>query len=543
MKKTIFKYFAIAALATLTLSGCNDLDQYPSDQFTDDSFWVSAERAQLVLNTGYNQMYTAGNMWRDEKLSDNMVIGRSTDDLRTIRNGQATASLNTFSDSWADFYRGMKTCNTFMDKIDLVPNMDPNLKARMIAEMRVLRAWQYFKLTNYYGDVPFFTSDITLEQARTISRTNIATIRKFIHDEYEASIDALPTNKSLAKAETGRLTKGAVIAMNIRLYLYEGNYEKVVEWCENLMNGNQYGTYSLNPTYQGIFDINNEGNAEVIMDVQYVDRTIRNWSDMNYLLPRSVGAPLNSAAPTQSLVDNYLMLSGNTIDVQGSGSDYYDENNPYANRDPRLTATVVYHGYRWDASTTINIKPGSNGSTDSKVDEYSTSDSNGTPTGYFVRKWYDPTTSNLYSFASGLNIIFFRYAEILMNYAEAKYELGEMDASVWDATIRKIRERAGFTASKALDYSQQSGDMQKIIRNERRSEFALEGLRYYDIMRWKAGKEYLVGTVLGAKFADNNTSYIRLDYRMFNEQRDYLWAVPEAQVVLNPNLAPNNKGY
>ena len=138
-----------------------------------------------------------------------------------------------------------------------------------------------------------------------------------------------------------------------------------------------------------------------------------------------------------------------------------------------------------------------------------------------------------------------RYADVLLMHAEAKHELGQFDATVWDQTIRKIRERAGFTTSSALNYPTglSSDQITQLIRNERRIELALEGLRYYDIIRWKEGKTYLDGTIYGAKFADGNSAYIRLDTRRFDENRDYLWSLPQSQMDLNKNLLPNNPGH
>ncbi len=117
-----------------------------------------------------------------------------------------------------------------------------------------------------------------------------------------------------------------------------------------------------------------------------------------------------------------------------------------------------------------------------------------------------------------------------------------MDATIWNQTILPLRNRAGFTEeAKAYPTEKTEAEMRQIIRNERRCELALEGLRWYDIKRWKAGKEYLEGYVYGANF--NNGNPIRLDKRQFDENRDYLWAVPQSQINLNPNLAPNNPGY
>ena len=142
----------------------------------------------------------------------------------------------------------------------------------------------------------------------------------------------------------------------------------------------------------------------------------------------------------------------------------------------------------------------------------------------------------------GNDQIILRYADVLLMYAEAKFEKGEFTEDIWNMTIKCIRERAGFTDSGALEYpSLSSDDMRKLIRNERRCELAMEGLRWFDIKRWKAGSEYLTGNVEGATFDGVGT--IRVDSYNFNEQRDYLWAVPQSQIDLNHNLAPNNPGY
>ena len=122
-------------------------------------------------------------------------------------------------------------------------------------------------------------------------------------------------------------------------------------------------------------------------------------------------------------------------------------------------------------------------------------------------------------------------------------EQGKMSEEVWNNTVRPIRERAGFKRAEALAYPAQSQDeMRQTLRRERRSELALEGLRWFDIKRWKAGTEYLNGYVYGARFAEGN-NYIRLDNYKFDESKDYLWSVPQSQMDINPNLKPNNPGY
>ncbi len=234
------------------------------------------------------------------------------------------------------------------------------------------------------------------------------------------------------------------------------------------------------------------------------------------------------------------MRNGKAINEAGSG---YNENDPYVNRDPRFEATIVYHGYRWrkgDGTTsTIYIRPGSSADAGaSNLDEYAGPGQNSTATGYYLRKYFDPTAPE--GMAAGLNLILMRYADVLLMYAEAKNELGQMTETVWNQTIRPIRERAGFTDASALNYP--TGDMQSIIRRERRAELAIEGLRLFDIRRWKTIETVMNGNPHGAKFAANNTQYIRLDERRFNKDRDYLFAIPQSQRDINENLT-QNPGY
>lgn len=486
-------------------------------------------------------MYSADKMWNDEALSDNIFEGRTNTSQRVIRNGIADPTLSRFADEWKDCYAGIKTCHVFLENIDKVPNMDESLKARRIAEIRFIRAYQYFRLINFYGAVPFFTSDITLDESKTISRTSKDVVIKFIHDEMDEIMQILPNRDNLPATDNGRITSGAACAFQARAYLYESNWEKVATYCDSLINHqSKFGTYSLFPSYAGLFTAVNEYNEEVILDYGYVP-SLKIWSKYYDAAPLSAGARLNAYAPLQGLVDNYLLLNGKTIEDSS-----YNDDNPYVNRDPRLESTIVFHGGEWQYfngdKKKVYIKPSSGSNDEEKIDEYVSASSNSTSTGYYIKKYYDATATS--TFQSGLNVIMFRYADILLMYAEAKFELGQMSSSIWDSTIKLIRERAGFTTANALNYPTLSTtEMRKEIRNERRSELALEGLRYYDIVRWKAGTEYLNGYVYGAKFDKNNTEYLRLDNRRFDESRDYLWSIPRAQIDLNNNLKPNNPGY
>lgn len=543
MKLNFLKYSAVAVVFLASLSGCQDLDLAPTDKFTEANYWTSAEKASMVLNTAYGQLTSSGRYFSNESLSDNMYEGRGNSSEKMISSGQADASNSRFSEEWKNSYAGIKTCNVFLENVDKVPNMNETLRTRMKAEARFIRAWLYLQLTTWYGDVPLFEKDITLEESKSISRTPKAAILTFIYNELDEVEAVLPTNTEYAEADRGRITKGAAIALKARAYLYQNDWANVVAACEKLIGNSSNGTYALFSSYEGIFKPENEYNSEVILDYQYVP-SVRVWEEMYDLAPLSVGARINSKAPTQELVDDYIMMNGKSIKEANSG---YDESNPYKNRDPRFAATIVYHGAKWvrpdGTIQTIYIKPGSTPSdnTYGNVDEYIGAGSNSTSTGYYLRKNYDPTSE--IGMKSGLNLILIRYADVLLMYAEAMNELGKMDEAVWNKTIRPLRERAGFTDAPSLIYPTE-GNMQTIIRRERRVELAMEGLRIFDIRRWKTAENVLNGYPHGAQFgeASIDNGYIRLEKRSFNPERDYLWAVPLSQKDLNPNLG-QNPGY
>ncbi|MFC6997099.1 RagB/SusD family nutrient uptake outer membrane protein [Rufibacter roseus] len=529
----------VVGVLSISLTACNnDLDLYPESRFTDANYWTTTEKALSVLNTAYSQMYRSDYYFYNEGMSDNAYNGRGDQNgVASLAAGSYDPSLGRISDEWGYHYAGIKTCHIFLENVDRVASMDPALKERMKAEARFIRAFHYFYLMTWYGSVPLFERDLTVEEAKTISRTPRPLVLDFVLNELTQIADILPVNTAYAAADKGRITKGAAIALKARTLLYEGRWQDVINTCELLLN-NANGTYSLFPSYNGLFLPQNENNNEVILDLQFVPQ-FRAYNHFFDIAPLAVGARLNNLAPTQELVDSYLTLNGKRIRETGSG---YDESNPYTNRDPRLAATIVYHNYRWtkpDGSVvTIYTKPGTDPSS-AKPDEYRPGGVS-SPTGYYFRKYYDPASGP--NFLSGLNLILIRYADVLLMYAEAKHELGQMNEAVWNQTIRPIRARAGFTDPAALNYPALGDqEMRSLIRNERRIELALENKRIFDIRRWEIAEDVLNGWAHGAQFgpAAVDNGYIRVNQRTFDPSKHYLWPIPRTERALNPNLSQN----
>jgi len=539
--KFLYRNLIIASII-LAVAGCKKLDIAPTDRFSDLTFWTVDVNVNNALNNNYSLLYNSSLYFEPEALSDNAYS--PSGDLNLIASGNATSLTAKFAGDWAAYYKTIKSVNIFLDNVDQNKTLPQATIARMKAENQFMRAFALFNLSKWYGDVPLPDHDLTPEEAQVIPRTSKAAVSDYIIAQLEAAIPNLPSKDQLPASENGRITKGAALALEMRTFLYQGNkMNEVVSVCEKLINNQStYGNYALSPSYGALFSdpATNKNNSESILSLQYVP-TVRTWQNFWDFAPRTVGGRVSAMAPTQELVDDYVMLNGRGIKESGSG---YLESNPYINRDPRLTATVVYDRYTWvnpnNTTKTIYIKPGSD-PVQPGLDEYSPGSQSASATGYYWRKYFDPIA--LSSFVSGNNLHLFRYAEVLLSYAEAKNSLGQMDASVWAKTIGALRSRAGFTDAAALAYP--SGDLTNIIRRERRAELAMEGLRADDIRRWKVAEVTMNGFAHGARFAtDQNIDggYIRTQQRKFNPARDYLWAVPSSEVSLNKNLT-QNPGY
>lgn len=543
MKRKLIKYSTLVLVGVcLSFGSCVKMDVTPASKFTDATYWTSVDKANSVLAMAYRQMFSSNYIFNNEILSDNVYNGYGTNDEKIIASGLADASNGRFKSEWGDAYAGIKTCHTFLQNVDRVTSMSEELRQQRKAEARFIRALLYLRLTTWYGDVPHFVEDITLEQSKTLTRKPQAEIRSWIHQELDEVAEILPSKEEYAAADNGRITSGAAIALNARAWLYENNWTKVAEYAGKLVNSTQYGAYNLFSNYEQLFWARNEYNDEIILSSQYVP-DVRTWGNLVDFAPMSANARLNLAGPTQGLVDSYLMKNG----------EKWTTSNPdYADRDPRFNATIVYDGSRWTDRSgnqyTIVIHPEGTSPAGKPSDKYTGIGTAQTATGYYYRKYADPSPSAYTGggWESNVNLPMIRFADVLLMYAEAKNELGQMDATVWNQTIKRLRQRAGFdNVAKAMDMpNTNQAELREVIRNERRVELALEGLRIFDIRRWGIAEQVLTQTPRGAKFDKSSGSYdyIKLPAGNYSEERDNLWAVPRSEILLNNNLT-QNPGY
>ncbi|WP_282456614.1 RagB/SusD family nutrient uptake outer membrane protein [Chitinophaga sedimenti] len=290
-----------------------------------------------------NDFFFFGN----EALSDNAYVsGTGFNGVSLVAGGSYDQANGRVNEEWGYRFRAIRKCNIVTTNIDRVPNLDPTLKKRIVAEARFIRAYSYFELVNWFGDVPFYTNLITIDEAKTIARTPKATVLEFILKELSEIRNDLPTNTEYAEKDRGRITRGAAIALTARIRTFTGEWPEVKKECEALMNVTSNGTYGLVANYADLFKTSGEFNNEVILDLQYGGG--RTFSTQRSFLPQTVSLLRATLVPTQDLVDDYIMTNGKAIGETGSG---YNENTPYVNRDPRMEQTIIRHG-----STIVDVE-------------------------------------------------------------------------------------------------------------------------------------------------------------------------------------------
>lgn len=534
MKKYIFLFI----LSFSVLQSCQKLDVGLANELNEQDFWKTETDVQAVMAACYENLGSAEGFFFSESLSDNSFTRQSDryGGAKQVASGSYDPSLPLIKGEWDYRYTAIRKCNQFLANVERVTSLTPAKLKRYQAEVRFIRAYSYFILATWYGDVPLFTKVLTISESQGIKRSPKSEVITFINSELTAIQNDLPINTSLATAERGRVTRGASIALKARVNLYEGNWQATATACEELIGKPENGNYGLFSSYSGIFTVSNEYNNEVIFDLQFGAN--RQYDTQRLFVPVSIGLRTD-IMPTQSLVNDYIMTNGRAISETGSG---YDVNKPYDNRDPRLANSIAFDGskysnFSFNGGGEITLKTLPKTSSDDVLQPFASA------TGYYFRKYADPTA--VAPGNSGLNLIFFRYADILLMYAEAKNELNQMNVSVWNQTIRPLRTRAGFTQAGALDFgSGNQTQLRDIIRRERRTELAFEGNRIFDIRRWKIAETVLNTQVKGIRIAGNELAKdangnIIVENRIFENPKHYLWPIPQLERDQNPNLTQN----
>ncbi len=542
MKKLLYSI----TLGVLLLNACKsgDLEKDPLNLWQEDYVFDTTDSlgdfAKGYLTEIYTNLPKGYNRISNNLLdaaSDDAISSQNASNIERFTNGQIS-SFNNPDDAWAINYQGIRRANKFLTNIDKVP-----FKAAMrqektywIAEAKFLRAYFYFELFKRYGGVPLVGDNVLgLNDNLNLQRSTAKETTDYILSQLEEVI-AVGRPDPISDGDLGRATKGAAMALKSRLLLYlasplynsNANANSSEDWnkaaaaAKALMNLN---TFSLHSSFSTLFTTRK--NTEVILGYQRANTTDVETSNT----PIGYAGPVTAngyTSPTQELVDAFEMKDGKLYTT----STLYDSSNPYLNRDPRFYLTIFHNGFKW-LNRNIETFEGGRDKPGGIVTQ--------TKTGYYMRKFMADFTSSTVFSNQTHNFPLFRYAEILLNFAEAKNEYSGPDTDVYKA-IEDIRKRAGlspFTLQAGLTKEQ----MREVIRHERRVEMAFEEQRFWDIRRWKIAETVLNGSLHGMKITKNGTTltYERTDAenKSFVAPKMYSYPIPYDELTKNNKLTQN----
>jgi hypothetical protein len=539
------------AFFTLIATGCTKLERLPETTISDPLFWNTETDLINAANRMYQQLDAN---WIDTRGDDAVAPG-----VNLTSNGSWV--IPGVSGEWNDRYDEIFTANNILEKAGRV-NVSDAIRNRYLAEARFFRAYAYFTLTQRYGDVPLVLKTLSVNSPElTMGRTPRADVLKAVYDDLEYAATWLPTRASLPAAQWGRVTKSTAWGMKARVGLYEGTREKFrgeTGWEAHLQTALDAAQkvmaqgHALFANYGGLFVQAGEGptNTENIFVKIYGE------SSTNLILGHNYSRDLENGrhAITRNLVRQYLYADGlpafntdnepsakkSTFFVPEANETSY--NTIFQNRDPRLTFSVFqanetsYKG-PWIPTTSLGARTAF-----------------ASKKGFNIPDW---TLNN----AGTVDRILMRYAEILLIYAEAKYELnGSISDADLNLTVNALRTRAGFAPKLTNAFVTANNlNMREEIRRERTVELALEGFRYDDLIRWKTAETVLPKELLGAKFiaadwpgTNPNTLNLNADKiliaepastRKFQANRDYLYPVPLNEISLSGGNVKQNPNW
>lgn len=516
------------------------MERYPLDKISDANFWQSAYDIEMFANQFYVKLFDARLAWyRDDNFSDNQVP--RTQNTYTWNNYTVPASGGGWAKTdWAD----IRSCNFALVRI---ANMDKSSAVlEKEAEIRFFKTFFYFVKVKRYGDVPWFDTDLLTNSEELFKPrdSRSVVIEKMLND-----IDFAIANLPEASGSE-RLTKFAALALKSDICLYEGTYRKyhnvvggheallreAAESCEEIINSGLFSIWATGNPLWDYFDLfvqyELKGNSEGIM----VQRYLTNKRMMNN--PRQLGEA--ATGYSKDFINSYLCIDGLPIAISPLYQGDTIWGDEIINRDPRLKQSIYTSDrpYRIYEDGSENFKT---------LPEFT----NHLPTGYIITKGYSPYERDRLPRVSIIDDFIFRYAQVLLNYAEAKAELNECTQEILDITINAIRDRVamphlttdvGFVDPNWPAWEVAISPLINEIRRERRIEICAEGKRWDDIVRWKAGKllENPL-TILGAR--DPKTGQYKVMYSGFGNRtwndKLYLYPLPREELTMNPNLVQN----
>ncbi|MEX1239358.1 MAG: RagB/SusD family nutrient uptake outer membrane protein [Cyclobacteriaceae bacterium] len=520
------KYTLLMVLATTGVfyySCSNDsLDVVPLESITDVTFWKTEADAKMGL-VGCYQIFAAGNNWRGT-----LELDGGSDNASDCRGYSALASGQmTATSSYFNFfaYDRIQRYNNFLLKVQDVP-MDESTKNIFAAEVRFLRAWDYMLKTMFFGDVPLVTT--VLGPNERLPRDPVATVQQFVLDELEAISNILPV---MNNAESGgHVTSGSALALKARLELYMERYVDAMVDAKRVIDMN---VYELDPDYTTMFYPGNQSSVEAIFTMNFAKNFIgEEFIPREFLINSYNG--YSCMACSKSLLDTYEMANGKTIDDPTSG---YDPDRPFENRDARMRQTMLFPGSNyWDGqifnSLDFFLPDGTK-----NINHWSVGASSGLASIKYVKP-VSIVDNQQYDVA----IMIIRLAEMYLIYAEAAVE-ADQNKDLGLQYLNLVRQR--------VDQPDATELTRDLVRRERRVEFALEGLRYFDIRRWDIGASTLGVPLLGVKegtvdMSTGEVTWFANDLvidanRVFLPERNYLLPIPQSEIDIS-GMA-QNPGY
>lgn len=551
--------FALSLFAACSKDG-GILDQEQTSDLNEQTTFVDSARTMQFLTRIYTDMGFSAD---PKRFGSSVGVYSICDEVESslqsatayniIFQTGAVSAINIPTDAWDVTYANIRRVNVLLSHLPTTP-LSSGLKTRVEGEARFLRAWYYFILIKHYGGVPL-VGDVVYAPTDAISgkRNTYEECVNYISSECDAAANLLPLQQQ--GLNYGRITKGACLALKSRLLLYAASplfngrsemdgilgyptadnsrWNKAAQAALDVINLNQYSLLDISspPGYgfQKVFTLR-KNSEYILQDMAGNNRTLESIWDP------ATRTGSGSAMPYQELVDAFGTINGKPITDPTSG---YDPNNPYANRDPRLGYTILFNqGIMLNTSKTYT-----------PVNTYVGAPQDGFPitkTGYYLRKFLDDNTIASSSSAPTERCFpLIRYAEILLNYAEASNESGDI-ATAYEE-IKAIRKRAGINPGGDNQYGLKIGmskeEMRTVIQNERRVELAIEEHRYWDVRRWKIAPDVANKTLHGMKITKSGStfSYELIDVRtpVFNSEKWYLWPIPQGEVNKSAELLQN----
>lgn len=557
LNKTKFSTIIFAFI--LMFSSCKKdyLDKVPLSGPSSSSFYSNEAELKLGLVGCYKSINFNINgeprTWISIlDMASDIGWNRSSSDVQQMGNGSLTSQTNAMKQLFTGFYDGIGRCNFLLDNIEVLKDkISPAVYSSTKAEARFIRALNYHYLIELFGGVPLVTKTLKLEELQ-VPKSTKEQVADFVISELEEAAKDLPNTYGSLDAQHGRATKSAALAIKARTALYNGRFEVAAAAAKAVMDLKQY---KIDTSFPKLFNYDGQASPEIILSLQFLKGVITQ-SIPNYYGSRLAGGVSNEV-PAQSMVDSYECTDGLTIDK----SPLFSPTQPFKNRDPRLGYSIVlpnsvYFDVQFEThpdSTKVwnyAVTPAT------RINNTDATNAFATFTGYLWRKYTD-IRDKADDTHSDMNIILIRYAEVLLIYAEAKIEAGQIDQSVYDA-INEVRQRPGV-GMPAISTGKTQAQLRSIVRRERKCELAVEGLRLFDIRRWKIAEQVMKGPFLGriktaflssAPVIDANGTadytnvanrgQMRLiENRNFNPARDYLYPFPNVEVLTNKSLVQN----